>query len=591
MKAVLRRRLGQYADFARQLPQRVRSLKREEWLHLASMLFVWLVILFWWRSWYDGNHEALWDPKLQPDDARTAIFPFHRYAAGHPLADDPIANEMLEYQPYAYRLLFRVTVPFVGLLMATKLVAWLLIGIVVAAGIVLASSRRAGLGAGILFAFIFLHDANVQDRIIGGLPRSFGFPLTALWLAGAFASRPWVRRTAALLSALTYPTALAMVLGAEGVYAVRGLARPGLFTLLRRLKHYAFLVAACAALLAPAVLIGMSDGGPIHTLQQAENEPAFGRSGRLRVLPFPDPGEAFGKAFYDTFTLSRGSTPTEGWKEFVKKHESEIAMAIAAALLLLPLLRVSPVPVPAIAFLAASLTLYAIARGYAFKLYSPERYYSIGMRVVALSLFAGTFGLMAPRLSLRYRSTLRNVVGGVVVWLVWFGLGNGVGSPPMSYDLDYRRDAALWDWLKKTPIQSRFACHIGDCDSFPLFGQRANMGGFETLQPWLTKSWARQKERTQDTFQAIYATKREDALAYAKRYGVTHFVINKNRYDEDFVSRAKSFEPFSSFTRDLLADRSSADLVFAEVPQAAVEFRYGRLQIVSVEKLERAWAE
>jgi hypothetical protein len=555
------------------------------------VLFVWLVLVLWWRSWYDGNYQALWDGKLQPDDARTAIFPFHRYAEGAPLVDDPISNEMLEYQPYAYRLLFWLTVPFVGVLQATKLVAWLLIGIVVAAGVVLASSKRAGLGAGILFAFMFLHDANVQDRIIGGLPRSFGFPLTALWLAGAFGSRPWVRRTAALLSALTYPTALAMVLGAEGVYAVRGFARPGLATLLRRLKHYALLVAACAALLAPAVLIGMSDGGPIHTLEQAQNEPAFGRSGRLRVLPFPDPGEEFGKAFYDTFKLSRGSTPIEAWKEFVERHESEIAMAIAAALLLLPLMRVTPVPLPAIAFLAASLLLYAIARGYAFKLYSPERYYSIGMRVVALSLFAGTFGLVAPRLSLRYRATLRNAVAGVVVWLVWFGLGNGVGNPPMSYDIDYRRDAPLWDWLKKTPIQSRFACHIGDCDSFPLFGQRANMGGFETLQPWLTKSWARQVERTQETFRAIYATKPEDALAYAKKNRVTHFVINRGRYGDDFVSKAKSFEPFSSFTRELLSDRSPADLVFAEVPAEAVVFRYGRLQIVSVAKLEKAWAE
>jgi hypothetical protein len=591
VQAVLRRRVGQVAAFARQLPERVRSLGWREWLHLASVLFVWLVLILWWQSWYDGNYAALWDGKLQPDDARTAIFPFHRYAEGAPLADDPISNEMLEYQPYAYRLLFFLTVPFVGVLQATKLVAWLLIGIVVAAGVVLASSKRAGLGAGILFAFIFLHDANVQDRIIGGLPRSFGFPLTALWLAGAFASRPWVRRTAALLSALTYPTALAMVLGAEGVYAVRGFARPGLATLLRRLKHYALLLAACAALLAPAVLVGMSDGGPIHTLEQAQNEPAFGRSGRLRVLPFPDPGEAFGKAFYDTFKPSRGSSPTEGWKEFVERHESEIAMAIAAALLLLPLMRVTPVPLPAIAFLAASLTLYAIARGYAFKLYSPERYYSIGMRVVALSLFAGTFGLVAPRLSLRYRATLRNVVAGVVVWLVWFGLGNGVGNPPMSYDIDYRRDARLWDWLKNTPIQSRFACHIGDCDSFPLFGQRANMGGFETLQPWLTKSWARQVERTEETFRAIYATKREEALAYAKKHRVTHFVINTNRYGDDFVSKAKSFEPFSTFTRDLLSDRTPADLVFAEVPPEAVVFRYGRLQIVSVANLEKAWAD
>lgn len=214
------------------------------------MLVVWWVAIVWLRSWYAGNEPVLIDPLLQPDDARTALFPFHRYAPGHPLANDPISNEMLEYQPYAYRLLFRFTVPSVGLLVASKWVTKLLFAMFVMAGAVLMTSRRAGLGAGLLFAALFIHDQSIQNRIHGGLPRSFGFPVCALWLAGALAGRPTVRRVACIIGALTYPTALAMVLGAEGIYVLRGLGRPGFRTLFRRLKHYALLVAACVALLA-----------------------------------------------------------------------------------------------------------------------------------------------------------------------------------------------------------------------------------------------------------------------------------------------------------------------------------------------------
>jgi hypothetical protein len=572
----------------RGLPARLRALEpksRLEWVSSAAVLWVFLA---WFLSWYRGNHEVLWDPMLQPDDARTALFPFHRYDAGSPLADDPIANEMLEYQPYAHRLLFRLTVPFVGLLAATKIVQALLFVVIALGGLVLATSRRAGLGAGLLFTFLFLHDISVQERVLGGLPRGFGFPVCALWLAGALSHRLWVRHTAAVIAALTYPTGLAMVLGAEGVYAVRGLARPGWATLWRRVRRFGILVAACAALLSPAILFGMSDGGPIHTLEQAQAEPAFGKSGRLRVLPFDEPSKAFGDALLDTFR-PLGTSPTPAFKEFVEAHEAEIEVALIALLLAFVFLRATAAPTPVAAFLIASLTLYALSRGFAFKLYSPERYYSVGMRVVGLGLVAASIGFVAPRLALGLRQPLRAFAATAVIGLMWMGLGNGVREPQMGYDVDYRRDEKLWDYIRTMPLDTRIATHLLDGDNIPLFGQRANNGGFETLQPWLTKSWARQKARAEDTFRALYATQREEVIAFAKKYRVTHFMVNDTRYREDFVARARSVEPLSTFTRNLLSGRQRSAFVLANPPPEAVVFRYGNKKIVSVAALENAW--
>jgi hypothetical protein len=590
VKKWLKERRDELVARARRLPEQIRGMTRYDVASAVTAVLLVTITSLWLRSWYHGNEPILTDPYLQPDDARTAIFPFHRYSDGAPLSDDPIANEMLEYQPYAYRLLFRVTVPFVGLLMATKYVQALLIFMVVAAGIVLVQSRRAGLAAGVLFVFVFLHDTSVQDRICGGLPRGFGFPLLALWLSGALADRPWVRRSAAALGALTYPSGLALVLGAEGVYSLRGLGRVGKWTLLRRLKHYAILLAACVALLAPAVLVGMSSGGPIHTLEQAEKEPAFGRTGRLRVLPFPDPAEEFGKAYLGAFE-QKGPSPYEGFRDVVKKHAAELAIAATALFIALPLLRLTPLPLPATACLISSLTLYAIARGFAFKLYSPERYYLIGMRTVALALLVGGIGLLAPRVAPRLRTPIRNAAAALVIFLMWAGLGNGVRIPQMGYDIDYRSDQPLWEFIQKLPIDTRFGCHIGDCDSIPLFTARANMGGFETLQPWLTESWARQKERTHDTFRAMYAESEDDVLAYAKKYKITHLMVNKNRYESDFVAKARTFEPFSSFTKELLSDTDRANLVLRNVPAEAIIHRYKQFAIVSVDLLEKAWAK
>jgi hypothetical protein len=486
-------------------------------LHWASILLLLVVAGLYTRHWLLQFWDPLFDPNLQTDDARTALFPFHRYAPGAPLANDPIANEMIEYQPYAFRFLYWLTVPTIGVLAASKVVQGLCILIVIASGIPLLRSPRAGLGAAAWFVFLFLHDMFVTERIGGGLPRSFGFPAIAVWLAGTLAHSPWARRTGAVIAALTYPSALAMILGAEGLYALRNMGLPTWRKTWERLRNYGLLVAVCAALFAPAVLFGASDGGPVHTLAQAEQEPAFGRAGRLWLLPLPDAGRTFGDYFLKAFE-PRGEQLWP-WTELgVHERADEVALALFALLLLLPLLGLSPVPASVVAFAVASMILYVLSVKYAFRLYSPERYYSYGMRVVALGLAAGTVGLLFPRLPANVRHPLRNVLVAVAIFSVWLFLGDGAALSRgrlMEMTINYRSREPLWDFIKTLPHDARIASHIRDGDDIPLFAQRANNGGFETLQPWLTQSWARQKARAEDTLRAFYATDHRTVLDYA----------------------------------------------------------------------------
>jgi hypothetical protein len=561
-----------------------------DWLQLASVFVVTVVFVLWFRDWYHGNVPALWDPKIQPDDARTAIFPFHRYERGAPLSDDPIATEMLEYQPYGYRLIFRIFVPLIGVLLTTKIVQALLFGIIAFAGIVLARSARAGLGAGILLVFFFFHDQYVQNRILGGLPRGFGFPLATLWIAGAMSDRANVRRAAALLAALTYPTALAMVLAAEGLFVVRRFGFPGWRTAWRRIRHYVFLVLACAVVLAPAVFVGMSNGGPIHTLEQAKREPAF--AGRLRVLPFGDPGKEFGLVMSETYSHYReGESKFPNFKSSVDDYEHEVGVAMLALFLILPLMGWSMGLSPVVQFLAANLVLYALSRFFAFRLYSPERFYSVGMRSVMLALAASSLGLVAPGLSLRARQVARNLTSAAALAFVWWGIGNGVRVPAMGATIDYREEAPLWDFIRQLPKNTRVASHIMDGDEIPLFTARATNGTAETLQPWLTLSWKRQKVRAEDTLRAMYATDRQDVIAFAHKYHVTHLLVNRSRYHDDFRQRSKSFEPFTSFANRLLANDQLENLVLASPPLGAVVFRYHQWQLIDVAKLEAAWGQ
>jgi hypothetical protein len=175
--------------------------------------------------------------------------------------------------------------------------------------------------------------------------------------------------------------------------------------------------------------------------------------------------------------------------------------------------------------------------------------------------------------------------------MVWVGIGDGVRIPAMGVDVDYRLEAPLWDFIKKLPPSTRVATHIMDGNEIPLFTARATNGTSETLQPWLTLSWKRQKIRAEDTLSAMYATKRETVLAFAKQYKISHFLTNRNRYHQDFRAKAKSFEPFTSFTHELLSGVTLSELVLEAVPAEAIVFKKGRWQLIDAKLLERAWAK
>lgn len=267
--------------------------------------------------WTESNWGMLFDPDLQNDDARTIIFPFHRYGEAGTLADDPIANEMLSAVPWGVRALYLAFVPLVDIYWASKLVQLVALGVLAWAGVVLAGSRRAGPAAGALLVFLILHTWYSTERIAGGLPRAFGFPCFALWLAGVTAQKRVPRFLAPVILSLSYPSIMNLILAAEGFLALRGAGRVSWGVIARRLRRYAVVVGVCFVCVLPAAM-GSADRGPIHTLEQAKKEPAFGRSGRLYILPFAEPMKAIGEALIAP-VRPHASRSENAWNEAVRR--------------------------------------------------------------------------------------------------------------------------------------------------------------------------------------------------------------------------------------------------------------------------------
>jgi hypothetical protein len=115
----------------------------------------------------------------------------------------------------------------------------------------------------------------------------------------------------------------------------------------------------------------------------------------------------------------------------------------------------------------------------------------------------------------------------------------------------FRRDhAPLYDFVETLPRDARISGHPSDVCGIPYWSARAHAGCYETLQPWFVNSWRRQKERTEATLRALYAERPDDVVAYAHAYHVTHLLLARERYGDDFRSSAKLFQPFDAFLDD-----------------------------------------
>ena len=176
------------------------------------------------------------------------------------------------------------------------------------------------------------------------------------------------------------------------------------------------------------------------------------------------------------------------------------------------------------------------------------------------------------------------------IGIIWLCTGSGIHKKN-AITISRAPKAPLYEKVMTLNDDILIAAHPFDADDIPYWTGRATMGGYETIQPWFKTAWAKQKKRTEDTLKALYASKPEVVFDYAKKYGVTHFLINKNRYGKKYKKHSRTFEPFSKYAKKIIGRKKPKDFVFHKPPKSAVLFSYKRFSMVDVNLLEKALRE
>lgn len=466
---------------------------RSLWSRVALIVCV-LAVGAYLFFWVKGHWAVLTDTNLQTDDARTALFPFHRYDDGAPLENDPVANEMIGFTPPALRLLYAGLVKSSNLFVAMKVVQAICFSIVLLSGIWLARRRRAGWAAGALLVFLIFHTRGLVGGTIGGMTRGFVVPILTVWTAGVIGGSKRLRYGAVILGALTHPSVMALLLATEGILALRlsrGFWRDVVFR--KSLLQYGVLVLLCLCIAIPYSKDQERRVGRPFTVEEAEKEGCLGPGGRARHLPFGDPTSSAAKRFIAIFGvdddkeddrpgLSAGK-PVPGAFEAFKKLDNTGALLLFAGIFALGVMRLSPIPRAAAALFAATFITYWMARVFAFRMYAPARFFQYGMPFISILIAVAAISQIAPRLRRSSRDLLRVGVVCLLGCCLIAWTGDGI-VPRNGVSLDRRHDREMYDFVATLPTTIRVATHPSDGDDLPLFAARATVCGFETLQPW-----------------------------------------------------------------------------------------------------------
>jgi hypothetical protein len=537
--------------------------------------------------WIHNNRVVFTDTMLHDDDVRIHVMPMHRYDGKGTLKDDPVALDMLAFATPGFRLLHMVSVPIAGLRAAPKVTIVVCYLLLVVAMVIALRSKKAGLASAALLGFLFLHTDQITRSMTSGVQRGFAFPVMAIWIAGVLANSRLARFSAIVLGALTYPTAMVVIVAAEGLLLMKNGIRLKCRKFSLKVRAYVIVVAACLAVIQMDAFL-KPDVGRLPTLEEAAANPAFGQDGRLTELPFRSPQKDAQNVMDGFFARGKGHEFWAGYSGYAAL-ESTGPMLCFSLLIILCLARLSPKPMPAVALGCGCMILYLLARVFAFKLYIPNRYLLYGIMGSGLMLIVYAIGLIGDRIENPHtRSTVRNLAVTAFIGVLIFLTGDHLKACA-AINVDGHVHEPVWSFITELPGNTKIAAHPRDADGISFWTGKPATPGIEHTMPWHDKAWKRNKAKMEDSLRLVYAITREDVLAICEREDITHILTNARMYSHNFRERAETFEPLTSFALELLDGVELSDLVLADPPAEAIAIEHYEYRLIDVEKLRHAW--
>ncbi len=540
------------------------------------------------------------DPLVFSDDVRQQIYPFFTFRDPQLFPDDLPARYYLDSYPLGYRLLYTWLAPFFDPAAVSKVVPYLLLGILLAA-IGLASYRLGGWLAA-WFTLVFgLSTPYFLARLAGGLPRSFGLTLLACAIAALVRGRIILLALCAVLGAAFYaPVAVLCGLAFAVVLFVvprqdRGEAAA--WSLRKRLVATSCTMLLCVLLLLP-VALSSSKYGRILVPSDVREYPELGIGGRYGPddrAPFDSLATAMLKMLPEAFRGRESYSDPELYAQIAAFSATPWAtspyqwgmLAIAGVLGagLVVKAGASPGARRLGTLLFAVCFAYVSAAPVAPYLYLPQRYTAYAIPLLAVILFPTAAGAIADALG-RHRRGIWMRRGAVLLACgTCYAVMGGRGNPRAGMITVSADQAQIYRFVDSLPKAARLAAWPGEvAANIPYVSRREVLISPETHQVFHQRYADEMRSRMHALIDAYYATDPAPLIKLRDAFGVAFLVVDTDDFSKSPPTYFRPFDAWALAARQK-APRDVRELeVFRQMAHAAV-FRSGSLVVLDLQRI------
>jgi hypothetical protein len=493
------------------------------------------------------------DPSVFNDDVRQQIYPFFRYEDRALFHDDYVGDYYLACLPIGYWFLYFLGAKLIGAAALSKVVPYLLYALT-AFALAACAHRIGGKLAAWFAAALCLGTGLYLDRMTGGLPRGFGFPIVAGGALGLVLGKPRWLSLLVWAGAAFYP-ASAPVVGISLalmllVLPARDRGEASEWSPRQRWVWLCATAAIAVLVLIPPMWAGRTYGSVITPSRVAEF-PEAGPGGRYTPGDDCAPFKGFFQSAEEILTMpfvgaGQALVPNvKGWVDADRTHDRfhhvlyALLVLAAAGWVRLSFLRPEARRLPLL--LVAACGGHFVARTFPPFFYLPQRYLMYPLPALAtVMVTTGALGFIPKGLSdrkLLWLTPLVVALFGVPLLALFSGHGsNKVGlttkvnkTGPFAFVAALPPDAMIAGWPG------------GFMDSVPYVARRRALVTAETYQAFHDRYTLEMRRRTNAVIDAYFATDVAPLLRLKNELKVTHFVADLGVVQK---RHARFFRPF-----------------------------------------------
>jgi len=496
---------------------------------------------------------SFFNPFIIIDDVRQHVYWMQQFQNSNLFQNDLMTEYAKNYQPWGFVIFYYIFSFIIDPMVLSKILPVLLFA-VSSVYLFRLVQHIAGNFAALLASFIFMMTPIYLDRMVGGLPRAFGYPLILIFLFYLIKRDHLKTAIILVLQCLFYPLIFMLAAGTCFLSLIKIQGRKIHFEK-NPIKIRYFILSAILSLsiLGGKYLISHNPQiGSIVTRQEMIGKSEFYSEGRFSILPTPPIYPEIRSNLIQGISFSEKIFGSKTAKAFMDSRFLEVLLCFGLLFLIIEVKRKKlQVPVEILFLFISAILMYVIADLLLFHFFLPIRYlkYAVPwLGIIFCSLIIG-------QVILKIKND--RIKKGIQICL--FILMFSVVKIPVGLGLiNMSQYQGLYGFLQDLPEDSMIAAHPDLADGIPTFSQKKVFINYELSHCVFDNYWKTMKKRTLDFFTAYYS---EDPLfveQFCQENGIDYLIVDQQHFTKQYLREARiHFEPFNTYVKKLTQDREN----------------------------------